>query len=48
MFKLLLQFTKKLLLEIPSFTEQKLIGNMLRKIDDDIVRQKERITRGAS
>lgn len=34
---------KKLLLEIPSFTEQKLIGNMLRKIDDDIVRQKERI-----
>ena len=39
---------KKLLLEIPSFTEQKLIGNMLRKIDDDIVRQKERITRGAS
>ena len=39
---------KKLLLEIPSFTEQKLIGNMLRIIDDDIVRQKERITRGAS
>ena len=39
---------KKLLLESPSFTEQKLIGNMLRKIDDDIVRQKERITRGAS